>query len=104
MVSAAKLLRPPIRTLDLARCFRDAGPNGDVGRQTHFARSAKLYFKKGKPARYELLAVEKHVIYKLGFCSRNPFNAPYLYEEAFFPWPKRFALRACASHYCKAVG
>ena len=69
MVFAAKLLRPPIRTLGLARCLRDTGPNGNVGRQTHWTRSVKLYIKKGKTARYELLVVEKHVIYELGFCS-----------------------------------
>ena len=105
MVYAAKLFRPPIRMLGLARCLRDTGQNGNVGRQTHCARSVKLYFYKGETARYELLIVGKHVnLYELGFCSRNSFNAPYLYEEAFFSWQQRFALRARASHYCKAVG
>ena len=94
MVSAAKLLRPPIRTLGLARCLRDTGPNGDVGRQTHFARSVKLYFKKKNLTVTNYWQLQNMSYTNLVFVPETHSMRPTCMKRRFFLGQKgsRFAL------------
>ena len=77
MISAAKLYRPSICTLGLARCLSETGPNGNVGEETLWASSVKVKSKRRKMPVTSYNLVEKHVIYKprspIPSCRSNVF-------------------------------